>query len=88
MPRHSAREFVVGVDDRGVRGVEAGDHFAFGARDAFDAAEPFEMFGAGIGDEPDGRARELAQASATSPGVIGADLDDRETMRARRGDAA
>ena len=63
--RHAApqrRELVVGIDDRGGGGLEPGDHFAFGARHAFDAAETLEMFGAGVGDEAHGRARELAPA--------------------------
>ena len=81
--RHAApqrRELVVGIDHRGGGRVESGDHLAFGARDALEAAESFEMLGAGVGDEADRGARELHQVGDFT-GAIGADLDHRVAMR-------
>ena len=89
-PRHAApqrRECIVGVDHRGGGRLEARDHFALGARHAFDAAETLEVFGAGVGDEAHRGTRELHQRGHFA-GMIGADLDDRVAMRGRRAGAA
>jgi hypothetical protein len=62
--------------------VRARHHFALAARDAVEVAEPFEMLGAGIGDEPDGRARERDQRSDVADAVR-AHLDHCAAMRRR-----
>ena len=56
------------------------DHFAFGARHAFETAESFEVLRARVGDQPDGGPRDLYQRRNFA-GAVGTDFDYGIAMR-------
>jgi len=72
-------ERIVRVDDGGRGRCEPRDHLAFGARDTLEAAEAFEVLGAGVGDQPDGRTRHLDERRHLAR-VVGPHLHDRKAM--------
>ena len=74
------RESIVCVDHGGVVGAERGEHLALALRDAFKAAEAFEVGRAGIDHQPDARPRDRRKMGDLAE-VVGAHLDHGIAMR-------